>query len=97
MSLNKKKRAIITGTGRYLPEKILTNADFEKMPGIETSDEWIRTRTGILERRMVEGDVASSDLALKASQKALERAGLSPEELDLIIVGTITPDTFLPS
>ena len=97
MPLDKKKRVIIAGTGRYLPEKILTNADFEKVPGIETSDEWIRTRTGIIERRMVEGDTATSDLAHKAAQKALEKAGRTPEELDLIIVGTITPDTFLPS
>ena len=93
----KKKRVIFSGTGRYLPEKVLTNEDFEKMPDIDTSDEWIRTRTGIRERRIVDDGTASSDLAVRASEIALKRAGRTAEELDLIIICTITPDTFLPS
>jgi 3-oxoacyl-[acyl-carrier-protein] synthase-3 len=88
---------IISGTGRYLPERVLTNEDFEKMPGIDTSDEWIRTRTGIRERRVVDNGMASSDLAVRAARIALKRAGKKPEDLDLVIISTITPDTFLPS
>lgn len=85
----------ILGTGSYLPEKVLTNADLEKM--VETSDEWIVTRTGIRERRIAAPEQASSDLAYEAAQKALQAAGLRGEELDLIIVGTVTPDSFFPS
>jgi len=85
----------IHGTGSYLPEKVLTNADLEKM--VETSDEWIVTRTGIRERRIAAPEQASSDLAYEAAQKALQAAGLRGEELDLIIVGTVTPDSFFPS
>jgi len=83
------------GTGSAAPEKVVTNADFEKM--IDTSDEWIRTRTGIHERRMAEPDVATSDLAYDASIKALEAAGVDAEDIDGIIVGTITPDYLFPS
>lgn len=83
-------RARITGTGSYAPEKIATNLDLEKF--LDTSDEWIRTRTGIVERHLaVEGE-NTSDLATKAARKALEMAGLAPTDLDLIIVGTITGD-----
>lgn len=85
----------ILGTGSYLPEKVLTNADLEKM--VETSDEWIVTRTGIRERRIAAPEQASSDLAYEAAQKALKAAGLRGEDLDLIIVGTVTPDSFFPS
>ncbi len=84
----------IIGVGKYLPRKVLTNFDLEKM--VDTSDEWITTRTGIKERRVSEGESAS-DLAFKASLQALERAGITPRELELIIVATITPDTNFPS
>jgi len=83
------------GIGSAAPEKVLSNFDFEKM--IDTSDEWIRTRTGISERRIAESDVASSDLAYEASLKALEDAGMEPQDLDGIVVGTITPDYIFPS
>src|SRR6187431_508085 len=85
----------IIGTGKYLPEKVLTNADLEKM--VETSDEWIRTRTGIEARRVAACDEFTSDIAAKAAKIALERANISPEQVDLIIVATITPDMPFPS
>ncbi|MBP3964544.1 MULTISPECIES: beta-ketoacyl-ACP synthase III [Paenibacillus] len=85
----------IIGTGKYVPDRILTNKDLEQM--VETNDEWIVTRTGMRERRIAAPDQATSDLALHASKKALEAAGISAEELDLIIVATITPDMFFPS
>jgi 3-oxoacyl-[acyl-carrier-protein] synthase-3 len=85
----------IIGTGKYVPEKVLTNQDLEQM--VETSDEWITTRTGIKERRMAADHEASSDLALKAAEAALENAGIAAEDLDLIIVSTITPDMFFPA
>ena len=86
----------ILGTGSYLPPKRLTNTDLENM-GLDTSDEWIRKRTGVVERRMAEPDVTASDLAAEASMRALEAAGLTAKDLDLIIVATITPDTCCPS
>jgi 3-oxoacyl-[acyl-carrier-protein] synthase-3 len=85
----------IAGTGSYLPEKVLTNADLEKM--VDTSDEWITTRTGIKERRIAADDEFSSHLATKAARPALEQAGLEPEDVELIIVATITPDTLTPA
>lgn len=85
----------ILGTGAYVPEQILTNQDLEKM--VETSDEWIVSRTGIRERRISEENQASSDLAYEASLKALKAAGIQAEQLDLIIVATVTPDTSFPS
>ncbi len=85
----------ILGTGSHLPEKVLTNADLEKM--VETSDEWIVTRTGIRERRIARPEEASSDLALEAARKALDAAGVTPEALDLIVVATVTPDMMFPS
>jgi 3-oxoacyl-[acyl-carrier-protein] synthase-3 len=85
----------ILGTGSYLPEKILTNADLEKM--VETTDEWITTRTGIKERRISDDKTATSDLAIKAAQNALKEANLGPESIDLIMVATVTPDMFFPS
>lgn len=85
----------ILATGKYVPEKILTNADLEKM--VETNDEWIVTRTGMKERHIAREDEASSDLAYGASLIALQKAGISPEQLDLIIVATITPDSMFPS
>jgi len=85
----------IWGTGMYVPEKVLTNQDLEKM--VETNDEWITTRTGMKERRIAAEHEASSDLAYQASLIALEKAGVKAEELDLIIVATITPDMAFPS
>jgi 3-oxoacyl-[acyl-carrier-protein] synthase-3 len=87
--------ARIVGTGSYAPAKVLTNFDLEKL--VETSDEWIRTRTGISERRMATEEEATSDLAYQASLQALEAANLDPENLDMILVATITPDMFFPS
>jgi len=89
------KRVGIIGVGEYLPKKVLTNADLERM--VDTSDEWITTRTGIKERRIVAKNEAASDLAIKAAREALGDARLKPEELDLIIVATITPDMSFPS
>ncbi|KML32553.1 beta-ketoacyl-ACP synthase III [Rossellomorea marisflavi] len=85
----------IIGIGRYLPEKILTNADLEKM--VDTSDEWIRTRTGIEERRVAGDDIDTSDMAYEAAKKAIGDAGISPEDIDLILVATVTPDQPFPS
>lgn len=85
----------IIGIGSYKPEKIMTNADLEKM--VETSNEWIVSRTGIEERRIAEDSQATSDLAFEAAKKALENAKVSPEEIDLIIVATMTPDYFTPA
>ncbi|MFA5005688.1 MAG: beta-ketoacyl-ACP synthase III [Candidatus Omnitrophota bacterium] len=89
------KKIGIIGVGEYLPKKILTNADLEKM--VDTSDEWITTRTGIKERHMVEKGEAASDLALRASVQALADAKVKPEEIDLIVVATITGDMPFPS
>lgn len=85
----------IVGIGRYLPERIITNADLEKM--MDTSDEWIRTRTGIEERRIAEDNINTSDMAFFAAQNAIKDAGISPEEIDLILVATVTPDRPFPS
>lgn len=85
----------VLGAGSYVPDRVLTNQDLEKM--VETNDEWIVTRTGIRERRLASAEQASSDLAYEASLKALEKAGISAEELDLIVVATITPDMAFPS
>ena len=93
--MNKIQKVSITGIGSFLPEKVLSNADLEKM--VDTSDEWITKRTGIKERRIVVDGIASSDLAVNASLKALEDANLSPSELDLIITSTVTPDHLFPS
>jgi len=92
----KEIRAVgITGLGSYVPEKILTNSDLEKI--VDTSDEWIVDRTGIRERRIAAPEQATSDLAYEAAKQALDDAGIAPEELDLIIVATATPDMFFPS
>lgn len=85
----------IVGTGSYLPEKILTNHDLERM--VDTSDEWIRTRTGITERRIAADNQMASDLALNASREAMEAAGITAVDIDLIIVATTTPDVIFPS
>ena len=86
----------ISGTGSYLPPNILKNADLQEM-GLETTDEWIKKRTGVQERRVADVDTAASDLGLSAAQKALETASLPPGDLDMIIFATITPDTSCPS
>src|SRR3972149_8385690 len=88
-------RAKITALGTYTPPKLLTNADLEKM--VETSDAWIRERTGIAERHIVEKGVATSDLALEACKKVLSQRALLPTDIETIIVATVTPDTFFPS
>jgi 3-oxoacyl-[acyl-carrier-protein] synthase-3 len=87
--------ATIVGTGSYVPERVLTNADLERM--VDTSDAWIVERTGIRERRIAAPGQASSDLALIAARGALEMAGLGPGDVDQLIVATITPDRHLPS
>ncbi len=84
----------ITAVGAYVPERVLTNADLERM--VNTSDEWITSRTGIKERRLAAPDEFTSDLAAKAARRALERAQVLPEDIDLIIVATITPDMLFP-
>lgn len=89
------KKTGILGVGKYLPANILTNADLERM--INTSDEWITTRTGIKERRIARENEATSDMAVKAAKSALKNASLTPQDIDLIIVATITPDMFFPS
>jgi 3-oxoacyl-[acyl-carrier-protein] synthase III len=85
----------IAGTGSYLPEKILTNADLEHM--VDTTDEWIFSRTGIRERHIVADNEFTSDLALQAAYKAIESAGIKADDIDLIIVATTTPDKIFPS
>jgi 3-oxoacyl-[acyl-carrier-protein] synthase-3 len=85
----------ITGTGSYLPDKVLTNSDLEKM--VDTSDEWIMTRTGIKERHIASEGEATSDLVTKAAKEALDMAGVSAKELDVIMVATVTPDTLFPA
>ena len=89
------KYAHITGTGSYAPERVLTNLDLEKM--VDTSNDWIVSRTGIKQRHLVENGTASSDLATQASKKALAKAGLDPKDIDLILLATVTPDQPLPS
>jgi len=89
------RRARITSLGRYVPERVVTNAELEKI--VNTNDEWIRTRTGIEQRRWAEPGTPTSDLAVKAARDCLERRGLDPAELDLIVVATVTPDTVFPA
>lgn len=88
------KRAVITGVGHFVPEDVLTNADFEKM--VDTTDEWIQTRTGIRERRILKNG-ATSDLAAGAIKDLLKKKNMLAEEIDLIIVATVTPDMFFPA
>lgn len=85
----------IAGTGRCLPDRVMTNADLEKM--VETSDEWIRSRTGIERRHIVADDETNLDLCERASRKAMEMAGVGPKDIDLVIVGTTTPDQVFPN
>ncbi|WP_434166394.1 beta-ketoacyl-ACP synthase III [Bacillus thuringiensis] len=85
----------ILGIGRYVPEKVVTNHDLEEI--MDTSDEWIRTRTGIAERRIADDTIDTSYMAVEASKKALEDAGVSGEDIDLILVATVTPDRAFPA
>ena len=85
----------ISGTGRYLPERILTNADLEKM--VETSDEWIRTRTGVERRHIAEDDQTTSELCVNAARRAMEDAGVTKDDIDLIVIGTTSPDLVFPN
>ncbi|MET1029497.1 beta-ketoacyl-ACP synthase III [Domibacillus tundrae] len=85
----------IWGMGRYLPDQVVTNADLEKK--MDTSDEWIRTRTGIEERRIAEDGIGTVYMAARAAEKAIQNAGIGPEEIDLIITATVTPDHSFPS
>ncbi len=93
--MDKKRSVGILATGSYTPDRVLSNFDLEKM--VETSDEWIVSRTGIRERRICSTEQASSDLAYEAAKKALAKANISAEQLDMIIVATVTPDTMFPS
>ncbi|MGD8366862.1 MAG: beta-ketoacyl-ACP synthase III [Desulfobacterales bacterium] len=88
-------QAIITGVGHFVPDRRLTNADLEKL--VDTNDEWITTRTGIRERRILDKEKGTSEMAVPAAQAALEQAGIAPDELDMIITATVTPDQFVPS
>ncbi|MGC8863734.1 MAG: beta-ketoacyl-ACP synthase 3, partial [Armatimonadota bacterium] len=89
------RKAGIIGVGSAVPDRVLTNYDLEKM--VDTSDEWIRTMTGIVERRIASEGEATSDFAVKAGRSAIQRAGLKPEDIDLIILATFTGDTPLPA
>ena len=91
----KRLPVALIGTGSYVPAHRLTNSDLEKM--VDTSNEWIVERTGIEERRIAAPDEKTSDMAIAAARKAIEAAGITPEEIDLLIVGTVTPDTFTPA
>jgi len=85
----------IVGTGRYLPEKILTNADLEKM--VDTSDEWIRTRTGVERRHCVADDQTTADMSIEAAKIAIEDAGIDVTDIDMVLVGTTSPDLIFPN
>lgn len=89
------KKAIIIGTGSYLPERVLSNGDLEKM--VDTSDEWIVSRTGIKERRIAAADESTSDMGIKAAEKAIEKAQIDPKKIDLVLVATLSPDYIFPS
>ena len=95
MQSSKSVYAKLVGVGSYVPDKVLTNKDLEKI--VDTSDEWIKTRTGIRERHISSNDEATSDLALKASLRAMENANISSDKIELIIVATVTPNMLFPS
>ena len=85
----------IAGTGRYLPERIMTNFDLEKI--VDTTDEWIRTRTGVERRHVVEEDETTSDMCVRSAQKAMDDAGVTPADIDMVITGTTSPDVVFPN
>ncbi|HEX6134207.1 MAG TPA: beta-ketoacyl-ACP synthase III [Longimicrobiales bacterium] len=91
----REARVEIVSTGRYLPDRVLTNADLEKM--VDTTDEWITERTGIRERRIADADMGAAEMGARASRIAMERANVQPGEIDVIVVSTATPDRLLPS
>jgi len=93
--MSERQHVGIAGTGHYVPERVVPNSWFEQH--IDTSDEWIRQRTGIVERRFASEEQATSDLCIEAARMALEHAGIDADEIDLIVVGTISPDQFLPA
>ncbi|HKB43986.1 MAG TPA: 3-oxoacyl-ACP synthase, partial [Chitinophagaceae bacterium] len=94
--MNKKITAAITSVGGYVPEDKLTNFDLEKM--VDTNDEWIRTRTGIEERRILKGEgLATSDMIVPAVKQLCEKRGIDPMEIDCMIVATVTPDMLFPA
>ena len=95
LATTKPMRAKISALGTYVPPRLLTNADLEKM--VDTNNDWIMARVGIRERHIVEKGVATSDLAVEAAKKALAQRGLAPTDIEAIIVGTVTPDMFFPS
>jgi 3-oxoacyl-[acyl-carrier-protein] synthase-3 len=95
MSTKERKPIYLLGTGSYVPDRVLTNFDLEKT--LDTSDEWISTRTGVRERRLAAPDQAASDLALPACRQALDEAGLTPRDVEVIVMATITPDTHCPA
>ena len=88
-------KALVMGTGRAVPDKVLTNAELEEM--VDTTDEWIMERTGIRERRIAAADESLSDFALPAAERALESAGISGSEVDLVICATVSPDMYFPA
>jgi len=90
----KTRQAFIVGTGHYVPERVLTNADLERM--VDTTDEWITTRSGIKERRVADPSQATSDLSVEAARQAMEAAGWKPADVQAVIVGTVTPDYVFP-
>ena len=90
-----ERRAAITAVGTFVPQRVLTNADLEKV--VDTSDQWIRTRTGIERRHVVEPGTPTSEIAAKAAEDALRRRGLAASEVDLIVVATVTPDMLFPA
>ena len=94
-SVKPRRTVSIIGTGSYVPEKVLTNADLSRI--VDTNDEWITTRTGIKERRIAAKDEYTSDMAAKAALKAIEQARIKPTEIDLILVATATPDMMFPA
>ncbi len=93
--MTERARVKISALGAYVPPRVLTNKDFEKM--VETTDEWILSRTGIRERHVVDKGVATSDLATEAARNALAQRGLAASDLDAIVVATVTPDMVFPS
>ena len=89
------RRAHVTGWGRYAPTQVLTNADLEKM--VDTSDEWIRSRTGIRERRVAAAHETTASMGAVAGLRAIRTAGIEPDDIDLILLATLTPDYWMPS